>query len=66
MNAYLNGIFLYFFIGIATLVIDNYFISNFLVSRYQKPLHQKLEMIAAKIFVVIFWPIWIFKRQKHS
>jgi hypothetical protein len=66
MNPYINIILLYLFVGIATLIIDNYFISNFLVSKYQKPLYKKLEMIAAKIFVVIFWPVWIFKRQKHS
>ena len=60
------GLFLYLFVGIVTLVIDNYFISNFLVSRYEKPLQQKLEMLSAKIVVVIFWPIWIYKRQKHS
>lgn len=66
MNAYLNGIFIYIFVGIVTLVIDNYFISNFLVSRYEKPLYKKLEIIAAKIFVFIFWPVWIYKRKKHS
>jgi hypothetical protein len=66
MNPYINIILLYLFVGIATLIIDNYFISNFLVSKYQKPLFKKLEMVTAKIFVVVFWPVWIFKRQKHS
>jgi hypothetical protein len=67
MNTYISIILFYIFVGILTLIIDNYFISNFLVSKYQKPLYKnKLEMIAAKIFVVTFWPVWIFKRQKHS
>lgn len=59
-------VILHFIIGLATLLIDNYLITNFLVSRYEKKWQQKLEMIAAKVFVVIFWPIWIYKRQKNK
>jgi hypothetical protein len=57
---------IYFIIGLTTFLVDNYFITNFLVSRYEKEWQKKLEMISAKVFVVIFWPIWIYKRQKNK
>jgi hypothetical protein len=59
-------IIIYFIIGLTTFLVDNYFITNFLVPRYEKEWQKKLEMISAKVFVVIFWPIWIYKRQKNK
>jgi len=59
-------IIIYFIIGLTTFLVDNYFITNFLVSRYEKEWQKILEMISAKVFVVIFWPIWIYKRQKNK